>query len=136
MKRPQLVCLPCLLVGLAFSGCVPFAYKQVYTPGVFGNVSDAETGDPIADAHVFFANCDDEGVQSIKDGSFFLKTVKLASFGVSFGLGLPSHDRTPAKGELVVRRDGYEDFKTEVTSEDNRQANPIDIGTIKLPKKK
>ena len=129
---------------IACSSCVPFAHKSAFTPGVFGTLVDAKTGKPVAGAKILVQNLggDPEFVEdscapvvsTAADGSFFLKTQGLFSFGLA--LGVPSHDRTPAKGELVVTCDGYEEFKKEVVIQDDRNLDPVDAGQLRLSKQK
>ena len=139
--RLTLVSFLALIVG---SSCVPFAHKEAFTPGVFGTVVDAETGKPVAGAKVVVYNFGGDPefakdtctpvIRTEVNGSFFLKTKGMFSFGLA--LGLPSHVQTPAKGELVVYCDGYEDFKKEVTIQDDRNLDPVDAGQVRLSKKK
>jgi hypothetical protein len=103
ISRQFSLVLSLLVVCFATSGCVPFRIPQ--SPAAVGTVVDAETKEPIADAHISFQGLPESQAVSDTTGYFKIES----RYRTRWLPALP-FDFFPPHGTMVIEAPGYQSF--------------------------
>jgi hypothetical protein len=101
-------------VLLTTSGCFPYHYTA--RPGITGTVVSAASQQPVVGAGIAFGRTNAIIAQTATDGYFAIPPKK------RWGIWIIPQDVFTRYYEVSVRRDGFQDYETEVGS------NPADVG--------